>query len=273
MSSMTITGTVIAKGAPNRCQDGRTVMCAIVVSDELGLIRLYPLSVSKESDIRIWSRVRCEIVKRNTDCRLESFRVISSVIIDRVEDPTAKADLMNSCILRSGSDDPLRYQDANHRSIAIVKPGTNVGAALECRDTDAVDHSIDTEDAWVMCQSEYPFKPYLIWQSVQGGNHKSHLCAQEVYEGMRHNAATPFRIFENLHIGDPDYDHWLVMGNMKDRRTVWVCAHLHRQKKTSSNTATNLLMFDGPNENWPYSQQEAINARTAEPQKTFSFTT
>jgi len=34
-----------------------------------------------------------------------------------------------------------------------------------------------------------------------------------------------------------------------------------------------LLMFDGPNENWPYSQQEAINAKTVEPQKTFSFTT
>lgn len=35
MTQITITGTVIAKGAPNRCQDGRTVMCAIVVSDEL----------------------------------------------------------------------------------------------------------------------------------------------------------------------------------------------------------------------------------------------
>lgn len=273
MSSITITGTVIAKGAPNRCKDGRTVMCAIICSDELGLIRLYPLAVSKESDIRIWSRVRCEITRSQKDVRVESFRVISSLVIGMVDDPNAKADLMNSCILRSGAEDPLKYQDGNHRSIAIIRPGINVGASLECRETDEVDHSIDTEDAWVMCQSEYPFKPYLLWKSVQGSNHRSHLCAQEVYEGMRHNAATPFRIFENLHIGDPDYDHWLVMGNMKDRRTVWVCAHLHRQKKTSSNTATNLLMFDGPDENWPYLQQEAINAKTVEPQRTFSFTT
>ena len=273
MQSITITGTVIAKGAPNRCQDGRTVMCAIVVSDELGLIRLYPLSVLKESEIRIWSRVKCEIVKRNTDSRLESFRVMSAVVIDRIEDPQTKAELMNSCILRSGNVDPLSYQDSLHRSIFIVKPGCNVGAQLVAREAESIDHTIDTEDAWVMCQAEYPFKPYLLWQSVQGSDHRSHLCAQEVYEGMRHNAATPFRVFENLHIGDPDYDHWLIMGNMKDRRRVWVCAHLHRQKKTSSNTATNLLMFDGPNENWPYSQQEAINARTVEPQRTFSFTT
>jgi hypothetical protein len=180
---------------------------------------------------------------------------------------------MDACVLRSGIEDPIRYQNACRKSIAVVKASGNVGAALEARETVLVDHDIDKEDAWVMCQSEYPFKPFLLWKSMQGGEHKSHICSQEVYEGMRHNAATPFRIFENLHIGDPDFEHWIVMGNMKDRMNVWVCAHLHRQKKTGSPMGTNLLTFDGQDENWPYSQQEAINARTVNPQKTFSFTT
>lgn len=270
---MRITGTVIAKGAPNRFSDGRTGMCAIVVSDELGLIRLYPLSITGGSEIRIWSRIACDIAKSTKDPRAESFRVVSSTMIDHIEDPNKKADLMNACVLRSGLEDPIKYQNANRKSIAVVKASGNVGASLEAKEAELIDHNIDQEDAWVMCQSEYPFKPFLLWKSIQGSDHRSHICSQEVYEGMRHNSATPFRVFENLHIGDPDYEHWLVMGNMKDRMNVWVCAHLHRQKKTRSTTATSLLTFDGPEENWPYSQQEAINARTVEPQKTFSFTT
>lgn len=270
MATISVTGTVIAKGAPNRCQDGRTVMCAIVVSDELGLIRLYPLNVSCNSDIGIWTRIKCDVVKRSTDNRIESYRVVSAIVTDRIHDSQIKADIMDSCILRSGTDDPIDYQDAFRRSIFITKPSGCLGAMLEARDTDIVDHNIDTEDAWVKCQSEYPFKPYLIWKSVQGKNHKSHLCSQEVYEGMRRNVTTPFRIFENLHIGDSGYEHWLVMGNMKDRRNVWVCAHIHRQKKT---TSVGSLFFDAPDENWPYSQQEAINARIFDPQRIFSFST
>lgn len=270
---MKITGTVIAKGAPNRCQDGRTVMCSIVISDELGLVRLYPITVTSDMGMKIWSRVQCEVAKRSTDCRIESFRVESIIVLDRIESASAKADCLNSCILRSGTDDPIVYQNNRRRSIAVVKSAGNVGVSLDPREIDSIDHTVDADDAWVMSQSEYPFKPSLIWTSIQGGQHKTHLCSQEVYEGIRHNASTPFRVFENLHIGDPDYEHWMILGNIRDRRNVWVCAHLHRQKKTGSTTDTSSLMFGGQNESWPYSQQEEINARTVEPQRTFNFTT
>lgn len=270
---MQITGIVIAKGAPNRCHDGRTVMCAIVISKELGLVRLYPITVTADAGMNIWSRVQCEAVKRGTDCRVESFRVESITILDRIESASVKSDLLNSCILRSGIEDPIQYQNNGRKSIAVVKSTGSVGVSLDPQNPSAVDHTVDVDDAWVMSQKEYPYKPFLLWTSMQGGEHKTHLCSQEVYEGIRHNASTPFRVFENLHIGDPDYEHWMILGNMKDRRNVWVCAHLHRQKKTGSITGTSLPMFGGQNENWPYSQQEEINARTVEPQKTFNFTT
>lgn len=249
-------------------------MCAIAVSPDIGLIRLYPLSVASDQDIHVWSRIRCKIRKASTDFRVESFRIVSAEPIGRIDSPKAKADLLNACILRSGDVDPITYQNAASRrmSIAVVKAPLGVGASLVPQDVTDVDHAVDEDDAWAMTQGEYPFKPYLRWQSIQGGNHETHLCSQEVYEGMRHNAATPFRVFENLHIGDPDYEHWMILGNQKNRPTTWLCAHLHRQKKICSDTSSSLMTFDGDGESWPYLQQEAINVKCVDPQKTFSFT-
>jgi len=271
--AITMNATVIAKGAPNRCRDGRTVMCAIVVSDEIGLARLYPLHVSSDEKIHVWSRVECKVEKTSRDPRLESFRVLTTNVTGCITDRAAKQRLLESCVLRSGNVDPIKYQNDNKRSISVVKASGHVGAELYPRETKQVDHSIDAEDAWVMCQSEFPFKPKLIWKSIQGSEHRTHVCSHEIYEGIRRNSSTPFRVFENMHIGDPDYQHWLVLGTMKDHMSNWVCAHIHRQKKTALITNTNFLTFDGKNENWPYSQQEAINAKTVDPQHTFNFTT
>ena len=268
-----INGTVVAKGAPNRCKDGSTKMCSIVVSDQLGLIRLYPLAVSADKDIRIWSRIRGQVRKSNTDQRTESFRVVDVEPIGSIDDPRAKADLMNSCVLRSGYVDPIEYQNERRLSICIVKSESALGAELEARTEVEPELCADIEDAWVMSQADFPYKPYIKWRSVQGASHRTHICSQEVYMGMKHNASSPFRVFENLHVGDADYEHWLILGNMRDRRNVWVIAHMHRQKKIASATNTSSLTFDGDEKNWPYSQQEEINARTVEPQRTFSFTT
>ena len=272
-AAIEIRGTVVAKGAPNRCKDGSTKMCSIVVSDELGLIRLYPLAVSEDKDIRIWSRISGQVRKSNTDQRAESFRVVDVEPTGSIDDSRAKADLMNSCVLRSGYVDPIEFQNERRRSICIVKSESALGAELESRTEVDSEPAIDNEDAWVMTQADFPFKPYIKWRSVQGVSHRTHICSQEVYMGTKHNASSPFRIFENLHVGDADYEHWLILGNMRDRRNVWVIAHMHRQKKIASATNTNSLTFDGDERNWPYSQQEAINARTVEPQRTFSFTT
>lgn len=72
--SIHISGVVLAKGAPNRTQDGRTTMCSIVLSDELGLIRLYPLSVIGNQEVKVWTRIRCEVIRSQKDNRAEAFR-------------------------------------------------------------------------------------------------------------------------------------------------------------------------------------------------------
>lgn len=270
---MDIEAVVIAKGAPNRCRDGRTVMCAIAVSQSIGLIRVYPLSITQHDGIAVWTKVRFELADSKTDQRSESYKIVDWTVTGKIDNRQDKRDLLNDCILKSGTEDPIDYQNERRRSIAIVKSKGNIGASLEPRDINDILPGSD-EDGFALTQAEFPFKPYIEWRSIQDKQHRTHLVGQEVYEGMRHNASTPFRVFENLHIGDQDYEHWLILGNMKDRRNVWVAAHLHRQKKIAQQPIfTNCKTFDGLPSGWPYETQEATNAKLVGPQMEFSFIT
>lgn len=263
---------IIAKGAPNQCRDGRKVMCAIGVSQSLGLIRIYPLSVKNDGDIGIWSVVRLGLAISNTDNRKESYRVEKYDVIGQMKSAAEKLDLMESCILESGDQDPIDYQNERRKSIAIVKSVGPVGASLIAREaTSGHAFTDDDDEGFVVTQANFPFKPYVQWTSKQGKSHTTHLVGQEVYMGMMHNQSTPFRIFENLRIGDRDYEHWMVLGNMKDRRNVWVAAHLHRQKKTAQRPMfTSLWITDGIEKGWPYETKGANDARDVEKEPLFS---
>ena len=272
--SIQISGIVLAKGAPNRTQDGRTTMCSIVLSDELGLIRLYPLSVTENQDVKVWTRIRCTVMRSQKDNRTEAFRLVGNEIevLDRIESSSSKSSILDSCHLKSGDKDPIDYQNDRKASICVVKAHGRIGISMKSRDETERRNSED-EDYWVMTQSEFPYKPYVSWTSYQGKTHETHLVAQEVYLGMQKNAANPSRVFDNMHALDPDYQHWMVLGNTKDRRNVWVMPHLHRLKKTSFVTTTSFLTNDGESGSWPYSQQEEINAKYVSPQMQFNFTT
>lgn len=270
---MEIIATILAKGAPNRCRDGRTTMCAIGVSETHGLIRIYPLSVRSDVSVSIWSTVRFELDRSKTDGRSESYKVIEFDVCGSISEKHDKLTLLDDCILRSGELDPIDYQNAARKSISIVKCDMKLGASLMPREDSDIVASSD-EDGFALTQSEYPYKPYIEWISIQGKSHRTQLVGQEVYEGMRKNVATPFRIFENIHIGDPDYTHWMVLGNLKDRRNVWVCPHVHRLKKTTqTNMLENFQTGDGRPSGWPYETQEASNVRPVDPQMEFNFTT
>lgn len=270
---MNTTITILAKGAPNRCRDGQKTICAIGLSDEFGLLRLYPFSADDE--LSIWDVVEIRATKSTTDNRAESYRIESWNGLAKVNDADRKRALLNDCILKSGTEDPIAYQNKQRASIAIVLP-LSIGVSLRRRiEEDALPNCTDPELAsWVNVQADFNYKPYAIWTSHQGGNHESHIVAQEAYMGMLNNQVAPTRIFENMRLLDADYEKWFVLGNMRDRRQVWVIAHAHRLKKTPQATMlANFQTNDGRNDGWPYLHQEDGNARRADPQMKLQFTT
>jgi len=257
-------GIIMGVGAPNICQDGRKTMCAIILSDDLGFIRVYP--VSAELVFSVWSVVEVEIERHSKDNRKESYRLTSFRVVGAINNPAQKRATLNECILRSGTKDPIDYQNELRLSIAMVKlQWGNIETALSQRVPDVT--ADDEECPWVITQGQHWNKPYIQWKSEQGTSHKTHLVGREVYEGLRKNPDQPWNIFNNMRINSPDYEIWLLLGNMRDRRNVWVAPHVHRLKKNASGfTPPFSTIRDGKPEAWPYCVQETSNVSVADNQ-------
>ena len=113
-----------------------------------------------------------------------------------------------------------------------------------------------------MAQCETPQRPYVWWRSDVGKKHDHQLCAHEAYEWIRKNPSATSQLWANLRIEDIDYTKWLLVGNTKDKRNVWVVVHVHRLKKTPQQPMLeNCLIGDGRPGGWPYLPLEDLRAR------------
>lgn len=232
-------------------------MCAIVLTEELGFIRIYPIPA--ESQFRVWSRITANLEKGN-DGRDESWKILSWDTLGMIDRPEVKREILNACQLKSGMDDPLDYMNANRKSIALVAIEWGELEATLSQKIPAYVSADDEECGWIVTQSRHWLKPYVTWVSKQGKTHTSHLGGREIYEGIRRNPTEPWSMMNNLQIMSPDYEKWMLMGNMKNKRNVWLCVHLHRLKKQ---TGGSIPLFSDPiigkGEGWPYMKQETSN--------------
>lgn len=120
----------------------------------------------------------------------------------------------------------------------------------------------DGEFSWIVTQGQHWQKPYLGWTSHAGKRHKTHLGAREIYMGLLRFADSPFRIFDALKMS-PDYEHWMLLGNMKHQLTTWLCVNLFRLKKQEdSSTLPFCAPISGGDSGWPYGTQEVRNVKS-----------
>lgn len=234
-------------------------MCAILLSEELGLFRVYPISA--DAKFPVWSRVHVVLETTTKDTRAESFKLKSFTLGDKVTDRSDKRALLDQCCLSSGAEDPQDMQNHLCKSIYVVKPKPAfLGAKISAQEPQADNH-------WVMTQQKTASVPVLMWTSKQGKNHEAKIVSREVYEWIRQHPVYPYRVFENLQINNPDFEKWLVMGNMNKRRNVWCCVHVHRLKKTAEISIPSFCSpMNGSNADWPYSQQREENVAVADGQ-------
>ena len=171
-------------------------MCAIILSEELGLIRVYPLPA--QESFPVWSKIRLEVERSERDNRRESYKVNFQEVIEApITCPENKREILEACILKSGLDDCQDYMNERRGSIAMVKIQRNtMTAAMDMKMPTPVED--DEEFGWIKAQAQHWQKPYLQWISEQGKSHKTHLVAREVYEGLRRNPTQPWSIYNNI---------------------------------------------------------------------------
>jgi hypothetical protein len=256
MPEETITGVVLGIGAPNRTKDGRAVQCGIVLADEHGLCRIYADFGGVMNSVRVWDRVRCSVHVHAGDNRVESWKLLNAETLSKIESSEEKRGILNACVLPCGDEDPIDYLNRQRRSIGLIRQSTSgIGYGMEVRD-------FDESPDWVMAQCETPQRPYIWWRSLAGKKHDHQLCAHEAYEWLRKHPSNTSQLWANLRIEDIDYTKWLLVGNTKDKRNVWVVVHVHRLKKTTQQpTLASCSMFDGRPSGWPYLPVEELRAR------------
>lgn len=243
-------------GAPNESKAHGKTMCAIILTKEHGFIRVYPVPATLI--FPLWGDVEVD-VDRGSDTRPESYKMISFTLHGKIEDANSKREILNACVIKSGMDDPMDFQNNLRKSIFMVRPSWG---DIEVTLTQKVPQISpdDEECGWIVTQGKHWIKPYVKWTSDQGREHASHLGGREIYEGIRNNPHEPWNLMNNLQIMNPDYEHWMLMGNMKDRRNVWLCVHLHRLKKSvSGSTPLFSHQIIGEDSAWPYSVQKDSN--------------
>ena len=250
-----ITGIVLGIGAPNRAKDGRAVQCAIVL-EEYGLTRIYADYGGVMSRLSVWDRVRCSVHINKCDTRDESWKLVDAEVNDTVTKSSEKRSILNACVLPCGDEDPIDFMNRERRSIGLIRQAkTGIGYGMEVRD-------FEESPDWVMTQCETPQKPYIWWKSSAGKKHEHQLCEHGAYEWLRNEPSKASQLWANMRIEDIDYTKWLLVGNMKDHRNVWVVVHVHRLKKTTEQpTLASCSIADGMPSVWPYLPLEDLRAR------------
>jgi len=253
-ATMKTEGIIMGVGTPNICRSGDKTMCAIILTEKLGFIRVYP--IPGEEKFGVWRQVTVELEETNTDPRHESYKLKSYQLHCLVKDCNDKRNILNDCILNSGNDDPIVYQNKNRNSIALVKIEGNCSPQLIMQQP--------RHDQGITTQQTSWNKPYLHWESTQGKPHKTHLVGREVYEGLRSFVDEPWKVWSAMNLNRPDYDYWLLLGNIKNQMNVFVGVWVHRLKKNTNHfTPTFYKPINGKGDDWPYCKQEDGNARIA----------
>lgn len=256
---MKIEAVVLGVGAPNTCSSGDKTMCAILLSKEIGLFRVYP--ISGECRFPVWSNVQVELEEPKSDPRHESYHLTRYEIKSTIKDRHLKQDILESCVLGSGTHDPIDFQNAQRSSIVLVKASPNsLGMTL-------ISQPAEDDGDWVMTQSKAPAIARLNWQSMQGGNHKNKIVSREVFEWVRRNPTSIGGLIDNLQIYNRDFEKWILLGNMKNQLNAWVVVHIHRLKKTSHHFTPSFCdPMRGSADDWPYLKQRESNVSVADDQ-------
>lgn len=228
---------ILGRGAPDELKDGRVAVCVAGWSRTLGFVRVYPTRLS--SPLKQWSVVSVQVEKNPSDSRSESWKIVGSAsewerldrnirvigTLDREGRTALIPTLVSGCV----SD----LNDA-HTSLGIVRPSAIRGYLSPRED---VVHSVQTTllgGSLPRTKVNYAMRPRVVYrcsacQSQQ--EHDQQIIEIGCYEWFRKNPGKEQQVFENLRLGDPNYEKFLLVGNQANHRTSYIVIGVIRWKK------------------------------------------
>lgn len=236
--------TVLGNAVPDSISDDRITVCTVGYAPSHGLVRIYP--VPPRSPMKRWNVVSVPLERNPRDSRAESWKIQGSrgewdriaqkiVLRGSLVKKQEKVELVSKLLGMFGGD---CIEDFNDRrvSLGMVRPSA-MSCALEKRtDHDPMIQTTLEGAKPFLTVKNYPFRPMLTYRcaSCRTKNpHNQEIVEWGVFEGMRQNPAHPEKVFENLHIGEKDYDSTLLVGNMNWNRNSFLVVSIFRFKRES----------------------------------------
>jgi hypothetical protein len=222
---------VLGQGAPNRMRTlkGRQGRCLCVWSEERGYCRVYPVPYGYVHD---WDMVDFHVRMPKSDGRENTFVVLNyeeewANLSHRIR----KRGLLHRDawirLTRRLATDNFSDVRQNRRSFGLIRP-TELKLELERnREMSEGQTLLSDIDHVIMDQKDYAFVPYVSYScpcSVRHP-HTSKLVAWEAYQFMRKdpdNLEHCKKLADNLHIGNADYEHYVLIGNMHRFPTSYI---------------------------------------------------
>lgn len=229
---------------PEQIKDGRKTVCMAAYHADLGLIRIYPCRA--DMGLHRWQRFSAYVERNPQDTRYESFKfynsrdgwdslsVSSQGIVSRDERLILLDKLKTTCI-----------SDINiaRLSLGIIKPVDILSVWYDRNPlyTKPKQYPIALvkSDEWVTTKSDYSLQPrihYRCHPNCKG--HNQTILEWGAFEWIRKNPGNEYQIIENWKLTDPQYEHFLLVGNQAQHRNSFLVINVIPFKTKIASTSS-----------------------------------
>ncbi|MCI4351937.1 MAG: hypothetical protein L3K14_00915 [Thermoplasmata archaeon] len=231
---------MLGRAAPDTLKDGRTTICAAGYSPTHGFIRVYPTRLS--SPLKQWSCVSVPLERNPQDTRDESWKIEGSKgewatldskievrgLLSRPERIRLIPQLASPCV---------STLNESHVSLGIVRPAALKGYLSDRSDVDSTIQLTLFGGPTLKTKADYRMQPRLEYRCdrcVSVGPHDQQVLEIGCYEWFRKHPGQEAKVFENLHLDDPAYEKFLLVGNQAFHRASYLVIGIIRWKRAAS---------------------------------------
>jgi hypothetical protein len=208
---------------------GHRVCCAGYSRELRQLLRVYPLPV--QNRLKQWNQLTAELERPGDDSRVESWAVKGRSL----ENVTALCDVNRRefrHVLEDLVSPSIFALNEQRRSLGIVRP-VDISAGFmdrrccshpfQRRLFDADDHHFGAKAIDII--------PVLRFDD-EHGEHLLQVRELGVYEFLRKHRENASQVWQNLRIGNGDYEHLLLVGNMNRFRNAWLVISIFAYRRS-----------------------------------------
>ncbi|TAK18267.1 MAG: hypothetical protein EPO37_05580 [Nitrosarchaeum sp.] len=214
---------VLGHAVPQEHRDLRKSICMMGYSPTQGLVRLYPVPINVRP--KRWEMLKIPVEKSTSDKRSESWKIQGAknefdVLFKKIHhfDKVKPRNTKNiiDLLLTKYQKDCISSLNDKKESLGIIKP-QNIEPYFEKRkDYDPNIQATLDSDTLYKTSSNFEFQPrikYTCSNCHAKNGHDQQLLERGAYEWMRKYPSNKEQLWKNYRIGDPNYEHYFLVGN------------------------------------------------------------